>query len=141
MKKIGVVGSRRRNEERDFFLVRGRIYLHMRPGDSLVSGGCKEGADHFAEAVYEQFKAYFPLGQMIIHLPDKTKLDKRLPYRAAYAKIAYARNELIARDSNILIACVAPDRTGGTENTIKHFLRINGLTEEEALMQGRLILV
>ena len=33
-----------------------------------------------------------------IDYPDKSKLDPRLPYRAAYAKIAYARNELIARE-------------------------------------------
>jgi len=30
-----------------------------------------------------------------------------------------ARNTLIANNCDILIACVSPDRTGGTEDTIK----------------------
>jgi len=29
------------------------------------------------------------------------------------------RNTLIAKDCTVLIACVAEDRTGGTEDTIK----------------------
>jgi len=37
-------------------------------------------------------------------------------------KIAgFIRNSYIAKDSDILIACVSSDRTGGTEDTIKKF--------------------
>ena len=43
--------------------------------------------------------------------------------RWAYAEINYARNTLIARDADELIAVVAEDRKGGTEDTIKKFLK------------------
>ena len=43
--------------------------------------------------------------------------------RWAYAEINYARNTLIARDADDLIAVVAEDRKGGTEDTIKKFLK------------------
>ena len=36
----------------------------------------------------------------------------------------FVRNGDIAKDSDVLIACVAPDRTGGTEDTIKKFLKL-----------------
>jgi hypothetical protein len=61
---------------------------------------------------------------MIIFLPDKSKLDtvllEKAP-RAAYAKINYARNTQIAEKVSVLIACVASDRKGGTEDTIRKF--------------------
>lgn len=124
MIRVGIVGSRRRNTPADKVLVELALaeliaefgYEHIQ----LVSGGCPTGADHFAEEL--NFK--YELPKMIIHYPDKSKIDQTKPYRVAYAIIAYARNELIARDSDILIACVAPDRKGGTENTIKHFQRM-----------------
>jgi len=43
--------------------------------------------------------------------------------RWAYAKANYERNTLVAGDSDVLISCVAPDRTGGTEDTIKKFIK------------------
>jgi len=33
-------------------------------------------------------------------------------------------NTYIARDSDILIACVSKDRKGGTEDTIKKYLKL-----------------
>jgi len=139
MHVIGVVGSRRRNTGED----RQRVYLtihHHRQyvggNTMLVSGGCPQGADLFAEEYADMHRL-----PIIRHLPDRTQLRDDVPARAAYAIIAYARNELIAKDADTLIACVAPDRKGGTENTIKHFLKKLGLTEGQALDQGKLILV
>ena len=60
--------------------------------------------------------------------PDKSKLDQELLKvngRAAYAQINYARNTLIAQDSDVLIACVAADRKGGTEDTICKWKKLN----------------
>jgi hypothetical protein len=133
---IGIVGSRRRDEQVDQVATINAFANVYQPGDTLVSGGCPKGGDRFAEILAAA--NHIPIR---IHYPDKTKLDTRLPYRAAYAKIAYARNELIAHDADVLIAVVAPDRKGGTEHTIKCFLRKWGLTEEEAIRAGKLVLV
>jgi len=41
-----------------------------------------------------------------------------------YGKAAgFIRNTYIARDSDVLIACVADDRIGGTEDTIRKYLK------------------
>lgn len=75
----------------------------------LVSGGCRKGADTFAE---EAAKAYGV--PMVVHKPDLSK-----PFRFK-AEPYFARNKVIAEDSQIVYAWVAPDRSGGTENTISH---------------------
>jgi hypothetical protein len=133
MIKIGIVGSRRRDTELDkraiehaLFKVIASCWLTFDEFKSkrdseimLVSGGCPKGADRFAEIIAKEYM--FPI---TIHYPDKSKLDKILSITnpiQAYAQINFARNKLIAFDSDYLIACVAEDRKGGTENTIKHF--------------------
>lgn len=113
--KVGVVGSRRRDTIADKIIVRNAIKYLMKKDPEvtihLVSGGCPLGADRFAEEVAEE------LGLNItIHYPDKSKLEAQ--ERWAYAKINFARNTLIAEDCDMLVALPAPDRTGGTENTI-----------------------
>ena len=117
MKNIGIVGSRRRDSKEDMEECR-KIFLSIyEEGDTIVSGGCKLGADRFAEIFIKEYKT-----PRIIHYPDKSKLDKvklaQSP-RWAYAEINFARNTLIAQDSDVLIACVAEDRKGGTEDTAK----------------------
>jgi len=81
---------------------------------------------------------------MDIHFPNEDDLDPvilRKNPRAAWAIINYARNKLIARDADILIAVVAADRKGGTEDTIKHFRKKFGKTEKQLIEEGILILV
>ena len=129
MINIGVVGSRRRDSQNDYLSLLGEISYHIRiygiENITLVSGGCKKGADRFAELIHHRLKFPTP---MIIHYPDicnETYLAmKTKNNRAAYAIIAYARNTLIARDSDELIALVASDRKGGTEDTIKKFIKM-----------------
>jgi len=113
--KLGVVGSRRRNSLRDKrilkeFLKKARIKF---PTLTLVSGGCPKGADHFAEELSEELNI-----PIIIHYPDRSKLPEN-PDRHHFAIINYARNTLIAEDCEVLVALVADDRKGGTEDTIK----------------------
>lgn len=136
--KVGVVGSRRRNQRSDFYIVRSEmiqcIEKYTKDNIVFVSGGCPKGADNFAEQVAEQFKI-----PMIIHKPDKNKLDKDLVKRnakVAYAIINFDRNTLIAEDSDILIACVAHNRKGGTEDTIKKYIK----KCKESNMEERIIL-
>jgi hypothetical protein len=51
------------------------------------------------------------------------------------------RNGDIAADADILIAATAPDRTGGTEDTITKWLKLHELEEEQARADHLLILV
>lgn len=125
MKYIGVIGSRRRDSEEDLRCTERAVLTIYEPGDVIVSGGCKQGGDRFSEFISRQLLGIEP----IIFLPDKSKLDPVLMSKnphAAYAVINYARNTLIANKSDELIACVAPDRKGGTEDTIKKFERRTG---------------
>jgi len=108
MKTIGVVGSRRRDTEQDFQLVKAAIIKLLEPGDRLVSGGCPKGGDRFAEIVAKQ------LGLCIsIHYPD---------WNGRGRMAGLERNTHIANESDVLVACVAHDRKGGTEDTIRKFL-------------------
>jgi len=123
--RIGIVGSRRRNSEDDLkiladFLSKILTFYSDEYKVVLVSGGCKKGGDYFAEILNRAWQ----LPPMIIHYPDKSKLPNN-PQRYDFAKINFARNTLIARDSDILIALVAEDRTGGSEDTVKKFKKLH----------------
>ena len=123
MKKIGIVGSRRRNSPEDYAQIEKEFLKIYDKGDSIVSGGCPIGADRFAEMIRDKFSI-----PMKIYYPDKTKLDPELMKhnpRGAYAIINFARNTLIAENCDVLLAQVAEDRTGGTEDTIKKTTKLN----------------
>jgi len=107
--KIGIVGSRRRDTTADFRAVwnaydeivqRNKIDYH-----TIVSGGAYKGGDRFAVAI-----ARDQGGKMITYFPYGHNTEDY-----------YARNTLIAQESDILIACVNRDRRGGTENTVTKF--------------------
>ena len=128
MKTIGIVGSRRRDSLFvDFPKVKQAFLDIFEEGDFIVSGGCPQGADHFAEIIAK--KEQVPI---TIHYARWNKLGK---------SAGFQRNGDIAEDSHVLIACVAPDRTGGTEDTVSKFLKWHRLNESEAIEKGKLILV
>src|SRR5262245_8002987 len=107
--RIGIVGSRRRNKRRDRAIV-WRIVKDTRSDAVIVSGGAS-GPDTFAEEAAAHFGRAF-----IKYEPD-------LLGARSYPEIVeryYARNERIAANVDVLHALVAPDRKGGTENTIEH---------------------
>jgi predicted Rossmann fold nucleotide-binding protein DprA/Smf involved in DNA uptake len=112
--KVGVVGSRRRISENDAKLIYEKI-IELNPSE-IISGGCKKGADFFAEVIAEE-----------LNIPIKIfrpNMKKGMNYFQRVQEY-FRRNKLIAQRSDKLIAAVAKDRTGGTENTIKHFLKCN----------------
>lgn len=107
-KVIGIVGSRRRDTNEDLGLVATVFNRIYQPGDSIVSGGCPQGGDRFAEIIAAKQNIYIKIW------PANWK---------KYGKVAgFKRNTDIARDADVLIACVAPNRTGGTEDTIRKYL-------------------
>lgn len=110
MSIIGIIGTRSRDTAIDLRVVRKALAQVYRQGDRLVSGGCPRGGDRFAEVLARE--RHVPI---TIH---RAEWEKR--GRGA----GFYRNTFIAQDADVLIACVAPDRTGGTEDTIQKFLAL-----------------
>jgi hypothetical protein len=105
MKVIGIVGSRRRNDVVDWVSVMNAFDEIYEPGDRIVSGGCPQGGDSFAERIAKDRGL-----TITIHYPDWNGKGKGA---------GFERNTRIAEDADVLIACVAGDRKGGTEDTVK----------------------
>lgn len=117
--KVGVIGSRRRNTKEDYALVLD-AFRSVNVGEvSIVSGGCPLGGDRFAE-------------QIAANLRIPIKIFPA-DWRTYGPGAGFRRNGDIAAESDILIACVSKDRTGGTEDTIRKFKRLKP--------EGRVILV
>lgn len=127
MKTIGIVGTRRRDSNADYILTNRAVLNIIKDGDWLVSGGCPKGGDRFAEMIRDNHGF-----SMTIHAANWG-----LHGRSA----GFKRNGFIARDADILIAVVNPDRKGGTEDTIRKFLKKLNLDEATAVAEGLLILV
>lgn len=109
---VGIIGTRRRDSSIAFEKVEkafSKLSLNVRKNCWIVSGGCPSGGDRFAETIAR--KNGIPI---LIVYPDWDKYGKSAALR---------RNTPVAEMSDIIIACVSKDRKGGTEDTIKKFLR------------------
>ena len=116
--KIGIVGSRRRATLRDRQLVYECVKSAVRNNPNkdivIVSGACRSGADSFAA------EAAKVMGVELLEFPVTGSHASKW----SYAQEAFARNELIAEHSDMGFALCHPDRTGGTENTVSHYIRM-----------------
>ena len=111
MKVIGIIGSRRRKSKSDYKQLEDKFLSIYEEGDEIVSGGCPKGADAMGE-----------------HLAKKHQVTIKIYYAKwnyLGKRAGFARNTYIARDADEIIAMVAEDRTGGTEDTVKKFLKNN----------------
>jgi hypothetical protein len=109
--KIGIVGSRRwKNQDAVEELV------NTLPLDcTIISGGCR-GVDTWAVETAKERGI-----EVAEYLPD-LPLSGSPPWE--FTKAYYARNRQIAENIDILYAFVTEDRRGGTENTIKHAMKL-----------------
>lgn len=118
---IGIVGSRRRDSQDDekfvFDIVQKYLSEVGHADLVLVSGGCPFGADAFCERAADYFGV-----SILVHYPIR---HPKVKSRWEAAERNFGRNRKVARDSDILFALIAPDRTGGTENAIKHAKEFN----------------
>jgi hypothetical protein len=122
-KKIVIIGSRRRDEQEDFDAVYNEFRKVYNNGDIIVSGGCPKGGDRFAEIIARRIGATEENGKLIIHRPEP--VPKGSP-RWKWAEVFYKRNTVVAKETesdSVVIACCAPDRTGGTEDTIRKVMK------------------
>lgn len=109
MPRYGFVGSRRRRDRETVVDAVARL-----PEGSVVVSGGAAGPDTWAvDAAAERGL------QTIVHLPKRQCGATRWEATEAF----YARNQKIVDDSDELVAFVAPDRKGGTEDTIRRARR------------------
>ena len=107
--RVGVVGSRSRTDREAV----DALIAELAHGAVVVSGGA-QGPDQWAE------EAARARGLAVaVHKPDLVGAVTRWQITDRY----YARNQRIVDDSDMLVAFVAPDRTGGTEDTIRRATR------------------
>ena len=104
-----MVGSRRRTDRETIEAAVGGLP----PGTVVVTGGA-EGPDRWAEHAARTSGL-----EVTVHRPELHGVRAR--WQAA--ERFYARNQRIVDDSDLVIAFVAPDRTGGTEDTIRRAVR------------------
>jgi hypothetical protein len=110
---VGIIGSRRRDTAEDLFLVVNE-FNNIKSSKNeiiIVSGLCPKGGDRFATLIYQRNET------MKLWFPAEWSLGRHA---------GFVRNTEIARWSDYLIATPAPDRKGGTEDTIKKFTRFHG---------------
>lgn len=120
MKIIGIIGSRSRNSEEDFQICYKVFLEHYSWGDSIVSGGAKQGGDNFAERIAELLNFDEPTilkgGETI--LPEENKMYiHEADWELLGKRAGFIRNGYIARDCDILIA-VYDSKSKGTLDTI-----------------------
>jgi len=135
---IGIVGSRRRNSEKDFGkTVTELARLERRTKrfiKKIVTGDCCEGGDKFAKDIAYMF-GYDIEVKYKLDPETGEKLIRYIDDYYEFCRVCYDRNEEIAKEPlDYLIALVTPDRTGGTENTIKHFKRLHKDWEEKLIL-------
>ncbi len=106
---IGIIGSRRRSSGADYLACVRTFDSIYRDGDKIVSGGCPTGGDRFAEDIARTRGL-----TITVHYPNW----------GAGRHAGFLRNSRIAGDADVLIAVVASDRKGGTEDTIKKAERL-----------------
>ena len=124
MKKIGIIGTRKRNTHDDFIDIKDKFFKLYEDGDQIVSGGCPKGADNFAEEI-----ARIEGVSITIHYPNWSRYETREDNQPNPA--AFIRNTTIAQYSDIIIACVnnpsdtlgevLKRKVGGTEDTLRKF--------------------
>ena len=107
---IGIIGTRSRDSIADYRKVADTFKDIYEDGDTIVSGGCSRGGDRFAEQIARGLQI-----PIMIHYAKWKKLGKAA---------GFIRNAHIAKDADVLIACVSKDRTGGTEDTIQKYQKL-----------------
>jgi hypothetical protein len=104
-----MVGSRRRIDRETIEATVAGLPV----GTVVITGGA-EGPDSWAEQAARACGL-----EVIVHTPDLGGAHSRWEAAERF----YARNQRVVDDSDLIIAFVAPDRTGGTEDTIRRAIR------------------
>ncbi len=122
MKKIGIVGTRRRDTPAAYKVVEKKFFEIYEEGDWIVSGGCGKGGDRFADVIAKNNG-----------IPILTIYPNYKRYKGGAPIV---RNGPVAENCDVVIACVMhPEdgleevlqRTkGGTEDMLKKHIKFVG---------------
>ena len=120
--KVGIVGARiyeNKKKIKDFI-----FKLKQEHGEDIiiVSGGCKNGADFYAKKYalelglqYEEYPPFHETKSLYCPLPEKL-FGK--PY---HVKNYFARNKLIAKNSDLVVAFIPKGHiSNGTNSTLTY---------------------
>lgn len=103
--RIAIVGSRRRTDRHTVI-----DYVNALPASAAIISGGARGPDTWArDAAKARGLPY------VEHLPDLNSVRNKGEATRRY----YSRNQKVVDDCDLLVALVAPDRRGGTEDTIR----------------------
>ena len=107
--RIAIIGSRRRTDRETI-----ETAVAGLSAETIVVTGGAEGPDSWAEQAARRWGL-----AVVVHRPDLDGVHAR--WQAA--ERFYARNQRIVDNADCIIAFVAADRTGGTEDTIRRARR------------------
>jgi hypothetical protein len=106
--RVAIIGSRRRTDRKTIDAAVAALPL----GTVVVTGGAR-GPDRWADQAAQGRGL-----EVVVYVPGLDGVRTRWQAADRY----YARNQQIVDDAEMIIAFVAPDRTGGTEDTIRRAL-------------------
>ena len=125
--KVAIVGSRRyenRNKIKKFIF---RLVEKYGETVTIVSGGCKDGADRYAKkyalelgAQYREYPPFHEVHNLYCVLPENCYSK---PYNVKYF---FVRNKQIAQNSDIVVGFIPEGvKSDGTLSTIKYAKQFN----------------
>jgi hypothetical protein len=106
--RVAIVGSRRRTDRAAVDACVSSLPI----GTIMISGGCR-GPDSWAAAAAATRGL-----EVVVHFADLAGVGSRGEATRRY----YHRNQVVVDDCDRVIAFPAPDRKGGTEDTIRRAL-------------------
>ena len=104
---IGIVVSESRNDDYNFRIVENEFLRHYREGDTICSGLAPHGADRFAATIAKKYETSY-----VWHKPNYKR------YGNPDAELI--RNRSVAKNSDILIACIAKGK-GNAKDMLRKF--------------------
>ena len=120
MKKIAIIGTRRRDTSVAKKLIEAQFWQIYEDGSWIISGGCQKGGDRFAEVIAKAN------GIPILTIYPNYKKFKQ--------GATFIRNGDVAKNADYVIACVMDQedgleavlarKKGGTEDTLRKFAKL-----------------
>ena len=125
--RIAVVGSRRyenRKKIKDFIF---KIKNEYGEKTTIVSGGCKQGADKYAKKYalelglqYEEYPPFHEVHNLYCSLPE-SRYDKPFSMRNFFA-----RNKILVGTSDFIVAFIPEGvEANGTKNVLEYAKKLN----------------
>ena len=125
--KIAIVGSRRYENKRKIKEFIFKIKKEFGDNTTIVSGGCKDGADRYAKKYalelglqYEEYPPFHEVHNLYCTMPS-SRYGKDFNM-----KNFFARNKIIAGTSDFIVAFIPEGvEANGTKNVLEYAKKLN----------------